>query len=244
MVSDECVDVLVDEVVAGVASRGSPRYNLINQHIYAFIVHHSSLPLQRLVLFASGSGSNAEEIVRHFAGSATVEIPLILTNNPQAGVIERARRGFGCGQHIPVLVFDKPAFRESHRIVQLLVDQRIDLIVLAGFMWLVPPALVEAFPGRIINIHPALLPKFGGKGMFGHHVHEAVVTAGETESGITIHFVNEHYDEGQIIFQATCPIIPSDTPDDVAAKVHALEYAHYPRVVADVLATLPTPLPF
>lgn len=195
--------------------------------------------MKHIAIFASGSGSNAEEIARYFAGQADVQIVLILTNNPQAGVIDRARRGFGCGQHVPVVVFDRPAFRESNRIVALLTAQKIDLIVLAGFMWLVPASLVQAFSGRIVNIHPALLPKFGGKGMFGGHVHQAVVAAGATESGITIHFVNEHYDEGQIVFQATCPVSPTDTPDDVAAKVHALEYAHYPRVVGEVLLTLP-----
>ena len=196
--------------------------------------------MHRIAIFASGSGSNAETITRYFAGQSTIQIVLILTTNPQAGVIDRARRGFGCGQHVPVVVFDRPAFRETTRIVDLLMAQKIDLIVLAGFMWLVPASLVQAFPGRILNIHPALLPKFGGKGMFGGHVHEAVVAARETESGITIHFVNEHYDEGQIIFQATCPVSPTDTPDDVAAKVHALEYAHYPRVVSEILLTLPS----
>ena len=195
--------------------------------------------MKHIAIFASGSGSNAEEIARYFAGQADVQVVLILTNNPQAGVIDRARRGFGCGQHVPVVVFDRPAFRESNRIVALLTAQKIDLIVLAGFMWLVPASLVQAFSGRIVNIHPALLPKFGGKGMFGSHVHQAVVAAGATESGITIHFVNEHYDEGQVVFQATCPVSPTDTPDDVAAKVHALEYAHYPRVVGEVLLTLP-----
>ncbi|MEZ0542116.1 phosphoribosylglycinamide formyltransferase [Fibrella arboris] len=195
--------------------------------------------MKRIAIFASGSGSNAEEITRYFSAQTDVSIVLILTNNPQAGVIDRSRRGFGCGQHVPVVVFDRAAFRDSDRVVHLLTDQHIDLIVLAGFMWLVPTTLVQAFPGRIINIHPALLPKFGGKGMYGHHVHEAVVGAGETESGITIHFVNERYDEGQIIFQAVCPVSPADSPDDVATKVHALEYAHYPRVVSEVLATLP-----
>ncbi|MBO0947839.1 phosphoribosylglycinamide formyltransferase [Fibrella forsythiae] len=196
--------------------------------------------MKRIAIFASGSGSNAEEIARHFSDQTDVQLVLILTNNPQAGVIDRSRRGFGCGQHVPVVVFDRPAFRTTDRLVELLKAQQIDLIVLAGFMWLVPASLVQAFPGRILNIHPALLPKFGGKGMFGHHVHEAVVAAGETESGITIHFVNEQYDEGQIIFQARCPVLSTDTADDVAAKVHALEYAHYPRVVGEVLATLAT----
>lgn len=171
----------------------------------------------------------------YFAENPDVEITLIVTNNPKAGVIDRARRGFGCGLHVPVLVFDRKTFYESSRVPQLLQQQGIDLIVLAGFMWLIPSELVTAFPNKIINIHPALLPKFGGKGMYGHFVHEAVVAACETESGITIHYVNEHYDEGQIIFQASCPVRPTDTPDDVARQVQVLEHLHYPRVVADVL---------
>lgn len=190
--------------------------------------------MKRIAIFASGSGSNAEKIADYFTGSADVSIDLIVSNNPKAGVIDRARR-----LHIPVLLFDRTTFYQTERITQLLQQQDIDLIVLAGFMWLMPAGLVQAFPDRIVNIHPALLPKFGGKGMYGHFVHEAVVTAQETESGITIHFVNEHYDEGAPIFQARCPVVPTDTPDDVARKVQALEHEHYPRVVADVLATLP-----
>lgn len=197
--------------------------------------------MKRIALFASGSGSNAENIARHFAGNRDADVSLLLTNNPQAGVIDRFRPGRRSGEpgsnlHIPVLVFDRPTFYDTDRITSLLQLQGIDLIVLAGFMWLMPPELVRAFPRRIINIHPALLPKFGGKGMYGHFVHEAVVAAGETESGITIHYVNEHYDEGQVIFQARCPVLPADTAADVARSVQALEHAHYPRVVADVLA--------
>ncbi|MVM29506.1 phosphoribosylglycinamide formyltransferase [Spirosoma sp. HMF4905] len=187
--------------------------------------------MKRLVLFASGSGSNAEKIADYFAGNTEVEISLIVSNNPKAGVIERARR-----LHIPVLLFDRTTFYNTNRITQLLLNQSVDLIVLAGFMWLMPGDLVRAFPNKIINIHPALLPKFGGKGMYGHFVHEAVVAAGETESGITIHYVNEHYDEGQIIFQANCPVAPTDTPDDVAKKVQILEHEHYPRITAEVLS--------
>lgn len=191
--------------------------------------------MKRIAIFASGSGSNAEKIADYFAGSADVSIDLILSNNPKAGVIDRARR-----HHIPVLLFDRTTFYQTDRVTDLLQQQNIDLIVLAGFMWLMPGGLVRAFPNRIVNIHPALLPKFGGKGMYGHFVHEAVVAARETESGITIHFVNEHYDEGAPIFQAHCPVAPTDTPDDVARHVQVLEHEHYPRVVADVLATLPT----
>lgn len=199
--------------------------------------------MKRIALFASGSGSNAENIARYFAGNGEVEVSLLLTNNPKAGVIDRVRPvrqggGVAGSLHIPVLLFDQPTFYETDRITQILLRQGIDLIVLAGFMWLMPAKLVRAFPNRIINIHPALLPKYGGKGMYGHFVHEAVVAAGETESGITIHYVNERYDEGQLIFQASCPVLPTDTPEDVARNVQALEYAHYPRVVADVLARL------
>ena len=187
--------------------------------------------MKRIALFASGSGSNAEKITDYFVDNTDVEVSLVLSNNPKAGVIERSRK-----LHVPVLLFDRSTFYDTNRVANLLLNQPIDLIVLAGFMWLMPPDLVRAFPNKIINIHPALLPKFGGKGMYGHFVHEAVVAAHETESGITIHYVNEHYDEGQIIFQATCSVTPTDTPEDVARHVQTLEHAHYPRVVADVLA--------
>ncbi len=191
--------------------------------------------MKRIALFASGSGSNAEKIAHHFFDNPDVEISLIVTNNPKAGIIDRVRRGFERQIHIPVLLIDRATFYNTDRITQLLLNQRIDLIVLAGFMWLMPGGLVQAFTNKIINIHPALLPKFGGKGMYGHFVHEAVVAAAETESGITIHYVNEQYDEGQIIFQANCSVLPTDTPDDVARKVQVLEHSHYPRVVAEVL---------
>lgn len=197
-----------------------------------------TITLKRIALFASGSGSNAEKIADYFSANDDVEVTLILSNNPKAGVIERAR-----GLHIPVLLFDRTTFYETNRITQLLQQQRVDLLVLAGFMWLMPTDLVRAFPDRIINIHPALLPRFGGKGMYGHFVHEAVVAAGEKESGITIHYVNERYDEGQTIFQATCPVLPTDSPDDVARKVQLLEHEYYPRVVADVLRKMTIPEP-
>lgn len=185
---------------------------------------------KRIAIFASGSGSNAEKIAEHFASDSQVEISLILTNNPQAGVIARARR-----LHIPVVVFDRTTFYESARIVELLQGQAIDLVVLAGFMMLIPESMVQAFPNKIVNIHPALLPKYGGKGMYGHFVHEAVVAAQETESGITIHYVNERYDEGAIIFQASCPVVSTDTPEDVAKKVQVLEHKHFPEVVEKLL---------
>ncbi|GAB3505587.1 phosphoribosylglycinamide formyltransferase [Spirosoma knui] len=194
--------------------------------------------MKRIALFASGSGSNAEKIADYFTGNPNVEVTLLLSNNAKAGVIDRARRGFGNGLHVPVLLFDRTTFYNTDRITRILQSQQIDLIVLAGFMWLMPSGLVQAFPDRIMNIHPALLPKFGGKGMYGHFVHEAVVAAGETESGITIHYVNERYDEGQPIFQASCPVLPTDSPEEVARKVQVLEHAHYPRVVEEVLQSM------
>jgi len=190
------------------------------------------MALKRLAIFASGSGSNAEKIAEHFANHAEIEVSLILSNNPQAGVIARARR-----LHIPVILFDRKTFYETHKVVEILQNEHIDLVVLAGFMMLIPEAMVHAFPNKIVNIHPALLPKYGGKGMYGHFVHEAVVTAKEPASGISIHYVNEQYDEGAIIFQATCPVAPTDTPEDVAAKVQVLEHKYYPEVVEKLLQT-------
>ncbi len=188
---------------------------------------------KRLAIFASGSGSNAEKIAEYFANHTEIDIALILSNNPQAGVIARARR-----LHIPVVLFDRKTFYDTPKVIEILQNEHIDLVVLAGFMMLIPEAMVQAFPSRIINIHPALLPKYGGKGMYGHFVHEAVVAAQEPESGISIHFVNERYDEGDIIFQATCPVTPEDTPDEVARKVQVLEHQHYPEVVEKLLIAL------
>lgn len=182
--------------------------------------------MKKLAIFASGSGSNAENIFNYFIENKEIEISLILTNNPQAGVIERANR-----MNIPVVIFNRNTFSKSDKIVELLKNQGIDWVILAGFLWLIPKNLIESFPEKIINIHPALLPKFGGKGMWGHHVHEAVVAQKEKESGITIHYVNEKYDEGKVIFQAKCTVNETDTADTVAEKVHQLEYEHFPKVI-------------
>lgn len=186
--------------------------------------------LIRIAIFASGSGSNAERITTYFADKESVSVELFLSNNPTAGVIERGRR-----LGVPIVLFDKKTFSKTSKIVDLLQNQQIDLVILAGFLWLIPENLVKAFPNKIINIHPALLPKYGGKGMWGHFVHEAVVAAGEKESGITIHYVNEHYDEGKIIFQAKCEVVPTDTPDDVAKKVQALEHIYFPEVIEKLI---------
>lgn len=180
----------------------------------------------KIALFASGSGSNAENIVRYFSTKSGFEFPLIVSNKSDAYVHERASK-----LGIPSFTFSKDEFEKGTNILSLLNKYKINCIVLAGFLLKIHPPLLQAFPNKIINIHPALLPKFGGKGMYGHHVHQAVVDAKETVSGITIHYVNENYDEGNIIFQATCPVLPDDTADMVAEKVHALEYEHFPRVI-------------
>jgi len=184
--------------------------------------------MKRIVIFASGEGSNAENIIRYFLNNSELGFPFVICNRPDAGVHERMKH-----LSVPCYVFKRNDF-ESGAVLKFLRENEIDFLVLAGFLLKIPDNLVKAYPGRIINIHPALLPKFGGKGMYGSHVHEAVVASGEKESGITIHYVNENYDEGGIIFQAHCPVLPSDSPDDVAAKVHALEYLHFPRVVGEI----------
>ncbi|UBM59914.1 phosphoribosylglycinamide formyltransferase [Marinilongibacter aquaticus] len=186
--------------------------------------------MKNIAIFASGSGSNAETIIRHFEHSEEVKVSLILTNNAEAGVIARGKR-----LNVPTLVFSRQNFSKSDAVVDLLKNQHIDFVVLAGFLWLVPSNLIKAFPNKIVNIHPALLPKYGGKGMWGHFVHEAVVANKEKESGITIHYVNENYDEGQIIFQASCAVTANDSPEEVAQKVQKLEHEHFPKVVESLL---------
>lgn len=189
--------------------------------------------MRNIAIFASGNGTNAENIAEYFSKNEKIKVALIVSNRANAGVHERARR-----LGIPSLTLPKADFIAGEPVLQVLREYRIDFVVLAGFMCLVSEPLLRAFPNRIVNIHPALLPKFGGKGMFGHHVHEAVVAAGEKESGITIHYINEQYDEGQIAFQASCPLIPEDTPDTVAAKVHALEYRYYPQVIEQIIGEI------
>jgi phosphoribosylglycinamide formyltransferase-1 len=186
--------------------------------------------LINIAIFASGSGSNAQKIAEHFSNHSDIKIELILSNNSNAFVLERAQN-----LKIQTSVFNRSSFYNSEDVLEVLKANKIDFIVLAGFMWLVPRYLVKAFPNKIVNIHPALLPKFGGKGMFGDHVHKAVAEAGENESGITIHFVNEHYDEGNIIFQAKCPVLENDSAEMIADKVHQLEYEHYSYVIESVV---------
>lgn len=186
--------------------------------------------MKKIVLFASGSGSNVENIVNYFKENPKVEITKVYTNNPSAYVIERCKN-----LALPCQVFSRKDFSKDFSILEDLKANEPDLVVLAGFLWLVPEDYVKAFPNKIINIHPALLPKFGGKGMYGQHVHEAVVANKESESGITIHYVNEHYDEGNIICQVKCTVNSTDTAEDVASKIHHLEYEFFPKTIKDLL---------
>lgn len=185
--------------------------------------------MKRVVILASGSGSNAENIVKYFEKSQLVTVTKILTNKKDALVLERANR-----LNISGMSFNRVDFYEQEVVLEVL-KQYADYIILAGFLWKIPQNILDAFPNKIINIHPALLPKYGGKGMYGMHVHEAVVANNEKKSGITIHYVNENYDEGAIIFQNSFEVLPADTAEDVAAKIHALEYAHFPEVIEKVI---------
>jgi phosphoribosylglycinamide formyltransferase 1 len=186
--------------------------------------------MKRLAILSSGNGSNAENIIQYFALRRTAEIVIVMTNNAAAFVIERAKK-----HNIPCLVFTPSQLRETDIVIQKLAEFHIDYIILAGFLLKIPENMLKSNPKRIINIHPALLPKFGGKGMYGQFVHEAVIHEKETESGISIHYVNEKYDEGEIIFQAKCPVDASDTPETLARKVHELEYRYYPEIIEKVV---------
>jgi phosphoribosylglycinamide formyltransferase-1 len=186
--------------------------------------------LKNLVIFASGSGSNAEKIIAHFQDLNQIRISHIFCNNPEAGVIARAER-----LGVPCSIFSREEYKNGS-LLRKIQSLQTDYLILAGFLWLIPAEFVQAYPNRIINLHPALLPKFGGKGMYGHFVHEAVVAAGEKESGITIHYVNEHYDEGAIIFQSSFAVDPSDTPEDVARKGQVLEHRDFPRVIEELVS--------
>jgi phosphoribosylglycinamide formyltransferase-1 len=182
----------------------------------------------RIAIFASGSGTNAQRIMDYFSKSTTIEVALLLSNNPDAYALTRAKDA-----QIPTRIFSKLEFNDSTVIVDELKAAKIDWTVLAGFLWLIPKSLIQAFPTSMLNIHPALLPNFGGKGMYGMHVHKAVIETGAKETGITIHKVNEEYDKGEIVFQARFDVLSTDTPETVAEKIHALEYAHFPVVIEE-----------
>ena len=179
-----------------------------------------------IAIFASGKGSNAEKIIQYFENHKHIHVKLVVCNKPGAGVLEIAAKN-----SIPTLMLEKKSFYETSKYIQEFVNQDITHIVLAGFLWKIPENMVKTFSGHIINIHPALLPYYGGKGMYGENVHKAVLEAGDTQSGITIHMVDEEYDHGKTFFQATLPVLPSDTPDSLAEKIHVLEHQHYPHQI-------------
>ena len=189
----------------------------------------------RLAIMASGNGSNAQRIMEHFSAHSSVRVALVLSNNPEALVLGRAGK-----MHVPAVIFNRNDFYHTQHVLDLLSIQGIDWIILAGFLWLIPSNILTYYPGRIINIHPALLPKYGGKGMYGMKVHETVIQNGDTESGITIHYVNEKYDEGQVLFQARCPLTREDTPDSLASKIHELEYRWFPEIIESVIRHPPS----
>ncbi|RLD47652.1 MAG: phosphoribosylglycinamide formyltransferase [Bacteroidetes bacterium] len=185
--------------------------------------------MKNIAIFASGSGTNAENIINYFKNNKKINISLIVTNNNGAFVISRAKKF-----NIPYFVFSKSDFA-SDKVIKKLHEFNINFIVLAGFLLLIPENIINNFKNRIINIHPALLPKYGGKGMYGMNVHNSVIKNNEKESGITIHYVNKSYDEGDIIFQAKCQISPKDSPEDLAIKVHELEYLHFPKIIEQII---------
>ena len=186
--------------------------------------------MKRIVIFASGSGSNAENLIRFFQNNDHAKVIQVLTNNPHAKVLNRCKN-----LNVSALSFNRIAFSKTNDVLNILKASKPDLIILAGFLWKFPEFILKIFPERVINIHPALLPKFGGKGMYGMHIHNTVVANKETETGITIHYVNENYDEGAIIFQKKCEVLPTDSAEDVATKIHNLEMKYFPIVVEKLL---------
>lgn len=186
--------------------------------------------MKHIAILASGSGTNAENISRYFADSTEIRVAVVLSNNQKAGVHERVGR-----LGIPSFVFTREEFAEGTLVLKKLKEYKVELVVLAGFMNKISEVLLNAYPNKMINIHPSLLPKYGGKSMYGMHVHEAVVAAGEKETGITIHYLNDQYDKGGVIFQTSCPVYLKDTPEEVAARVHELEYTYYPQVIENLL---------
>jgi len=187
--------------------------------------------MKKLAIFASGSGTNALNIINHFSTSKSAIVTTVFVNNPEAYVIKRV-----AGTGVDVVIFDRNDFYGSDKILSHLLDSDVNLIILAGFLWLVPSDIISAFRGRIVNIHPALLPDFGGKGMYGDKVHRAVIAKGMKKSGITIHYVNEHYDSGDIICQKECDVSETDTPESLASRIHELEYTFFPIAIENLLA--------
>jgi len=182
--------------------------------------------MKNIAILASGNGSNAQKITEYLKDHGEIRVSLVITNKTDAYVLERARQ-----LGVPSVVLNAKEFKEAKTVLKVLKEYKIDYLILAGFLLLVPEGIIQRFPDRILNIHPALLPKFGGKGMYGHHVHKAVIEAAEPESGISIHLVNERFDEGNVIFQAKCPVFQDDTPDTLASRIHELEHKHFPKII-------------
>lgn len=200
-------------------------HNFINS-VQGKPTSHSPMKTIQIAILASGSGTNTEQIIRTFSGDDLVRITLVMTNKPDAKVIQRA-----ANLNVPAVVAEKSFFQDGEKLTAFFKEKGIDFIVLAGFLLKIPAELIQAYPERILNIHPSLLPRFGGKGMYGLKVHEAVLTSGDATTGITIHLIDENYDEGSVLFQAECPVLENDTPELLAKRVHQLEYEHYPAVI-------------
>jgi len=206
------------------------QFSFFKDYIQRILRRFSQTKQHSIAIFASGTGTNARKILEHFTNHPSVKIALIVSNKPTAGVLEIAKE-----YQVPTLIIDKERFFRGDTYLSDLSSAHIDFIVLAGFLWKIPSALIAAYPNKIVNIHPALLPKYGGKGMYGQFVHESVINAKEKESGITIHYVDDAYDHGSTIFQATCPVFPEDTPDELAKRIHALEHEHFATIIEQCL---------
>jgi phosphoribosylglycinamide formyltransferase-1 len=194
---------------------------------------YQAASLIHIAIFASGTGSNAQKIIDHFKNSSFAEISLIISNKKEAGVLQIAGR-----EKIPSIILEKEKFLRGNAYLDELTEKKIDFIALAGFLWKIPGILLKAYPKKIVNIHPALLPKHGGKGMYGQNVHQAVLSAKDKESGITIHYVDEHYDNGDIVLQVKCPVLDDDTPESLANRIHLLEHANYPVIIEELVRNL------
>jgi formyltetrahydrofolate-dependent phosphoribosylglycinamide formyltransferase len=231
--SSDSEGALSDKLITPSAAEGLPKARHDPQLTTHLPIAIGTRLTTNIAIFASGAGSNAQRIIDHFRNSPSVKIALIVCNKKKAGVLQIAEK-----ENIPSLVIEKEKFFSGSGYLDELASREIGFIVLAGFLWKVPEALIRAFPKRIINIHPALLPGYGGQGMYGSRVHEAVIRAQEKESGITIHYVDEHYDKGDIILQVKCPVLDNDTSESLAHRVHELEYANYPVVIEDLVKRL------
>jgi len=191
--------------------------------------------MRNIAIFASGSGTNAQKLMEYFSTNKTANVKVVMSNKADAFVLERAKKF-----SIPTMVFDRDDLYDSGKVLRALLENDIHFIVLAGFLWLIPVEILNHYPGRIVNIHPALLPDYGGKGMYGNRVHKAVLDNNEKESGLSIHYVNERYDEGDIIFQAKCEVKSDDTPESLAERIHKLEHKYYPMIVEKLIKQIRT----